>query len=238
MSDSTKIGTWMSAGSPAIVELAAECGLDWVLLDLEHGEYGESRIADLLRCLRGSRTLGIVRVPGLQPDVIGRVLDRGADGIMVPHVESAEMASDVVAAMRYAPTGKRGVSRSVRSYGYGTRRMNDRPPAILLAQIECTDGLANSAAIAKTDGVDALFIGPADLRHALKHQPSSPDFETAVQTIHESAVETGKASGILVREPKELAGRIRQGMTWIARGSDLGLLKAAYESFLQREQSS
>jgi len=232
--DTIRSGTWISTGSPAIVELAAECGLDWVLLDLEHGEYGESEIPHLLRALRGSETLGIVRVAALLPDQIGRTLDCGADGIMVPHVTSAEQARIAARAMRYPPEGTRGVSRTVRAHGYGTRDLATRNSPFLLAQIEDPGGVRAAESIAAVAGVDALFIGPADLRHALAHEPNAPGFEDCVETTLAGARAHGKATGILIREPDERARRVESGMTWIASGSDLGILREFYQHLKKR----
>jgi len=223
----------MSAGSPAIVELAAACDLDWVLLDLEHGEYAEERIPELLRSLLGSRTRGIVRVPGLQNEPISRALDRGADGIMVPHVRSAAEAEKVVAAMRYPPKGNRGVSRTVRAYGYGMRPFPDedeQPESdpVLLAQIEDLAGVNAARDIAEVDGVDALFVGPADLRHSLSHTPGAPSYEECLSRIVTAASEAGKRSGILIRDPDILSETAATGFLWIAVGSDLGFLRDAY----------
>ena len=93
MKHEASIGTWLSVGSPVIAEVAALCGFDWVLLDLEHGSAPEAAIPDQLRALRGSQTKGIVRVGAPHPDLIARVLDWGADGVMVPHVNSVAEAA-------------------------------------------------------------------------------------------------------------------------------------------------
>ncbi len=232
MKESLHLGTWISAGSPAIVELAAACGLDWVLLDLEHGEFGEERVPELLRALGGSETRGIVRVPGPQADAIGRALDRGADGIMVPHVRSAAEARAVVSAMRYPPGGSRGVSRTVRAHGYGTRpfpEAGENGP-LFLAQIEDLNGIENAAEIAAVEGVDGLFAGPADLRHALAQTPEAPSYEDCLARILAAASEAGKSSGILTREPETVSDLQAAGFQWIAVGSDFGFLRDAYLS--------
>jgi 2-dehydro-3-deoxyglucarate aldolase/4-hydroxy-2-oxoheptanedioate aldolase len=123
MNDSSpsRIGTWLSFGSPAIAELAALAGFHWVLLDLEHGCATDAAIPDQLRAMRGTPTEAIVRVGAPHPDLIGRLLDWGAHGLMVPHVDTPEQAEAIVRATRYTPRGHRGVSRTVRSTGYGLR---------------------------------------------------------------------------------------------------------------------
>ncbi|NBV87481.1 MAG: hypothetical protein EBS01_14720, partial [Verrucomicrobia bacterium] len=109
-----QLGTFLAIGSPAVAELAAESGFDWVLIDLEHGCESDAALPHQLRALRGSRTKAIVRVGAPHADLIARVLDWGADGIMVPHVDSAGKAEAIVQAAHYAPRGQRGLSRSVR----------------------------------------------------------------------------------------------------------------------------
>ncbi len=230
MKPTTRFGTWMSIGSPAIVELAAECGVDWVLLDMEHGACTEERLPDLLRALRGSETRGIVRVPTIQPDLIGRVLDRGADGIMVPHVRSAAEAEMVVQAMRYPPVGSRGVSRTVRAYGYGLQTIDDRIAPLFFAQIEDLLGVDNAAAIAAVDGVDTLFVGPADLNHALSHAATDITYESCLARVTAAATSVGKSTGILTRDRSTIPALRSQGFCWIAVGSDLGVLRDAFVS--------
>ncbi len=108
------IGTWLSTGSPVIAELAALSGFDWVLLDLEHGNESEAALPNQLRGLRGSRTRGIVRVGAPHADLISRVLDWGAHGIMVPHVNSAAEAARIVQSAHYAPRSARAFTQRPR----------------------------------------------------------------------------------------------------------------------------
>src|SRR5438067_1777369 len=162
MSTSTiQLGTWLSVGSPAVAELAGICGFDWVLLVLEHGCESEAAIPNQLRALRGTRAQGIVRVGAPHADLIARVLDWGAHGIMVPHVNSAAEAEAIVQAAHYAPRGQRGLSRSVRAYDYGLNPPGDAmPEPLILAQIETVEAVKRAAEIACVDGIDVLFIGP------------------------------------------------------------------------------
>ena len=199
----TRLGTWISTGSPAIAELAALSGFDWVLLDLEHGCESESALPHQLRALRGSRTAPVVRVGAPHPDLIARVLDWGAQGIMVPHVNSAAQAEEIVQAAHYAPRGHRGFSRTVRAYDYGLNPPGpDTPPSLLLAQIETVGGVEHAAEIAEVDGIDVLFVGPADLQFDLKHRAASApgDYAHCLARVVAAARAAGKAAGILVRD--------------------------------------
>ena len=226
----THIGTFLSIGSPAVTELAAECGFDWVLIDLEHGCESEAALPNQLRALRGSDTLAIVRVSAPHPDLIGRVLDWGAQGIMVPHVNTVAEARHCVDAANYPPQGHRGVSRTVRAYGYGLRLPGDvMPKPIILAQIETAEAVANAGQIAAVEGIDALFIGPADLSFDLKAQNSAFPYDDCVNSIVKAAKDHGKGCGILVRHADDKEKLKAQGFTWIAMDSDLSLVREGFK---------
>jgi 2-keto-3-deoxy-L-rhamnonate aldolase RhmA len=230
------LGTWLSTGSPVVAELIAVCGFDWVLIDLEHGCEAEAAVPGLLRALRGSRTQGIVRVGAAYPDLIARVLDWGAQGIMVPHVESAEQARAIVAATRYSPHGRRGLSRTVRAYDYGLRKPGDPSlvPPLVMAQIETIEGVRAVRDIASVDGIDVLFIGPADLRFDLEQRAADApgDYAFCVQSVLSAAKGAGKSAGILVRDVSQLAAHVEQGFQYVAAESDLAILRNAYQGIL------
>lgn len=223
------LGTWLSIGSPVIAELAALSGFDWVLFDLEHGCVSESALCDQLRALRGTRTKGIVRVAAPAPDQIARVLDWGADGIMVPRVECAAAAESVVRFACHAPLGRRGYSRTVRATDYGLKDHPDKP--VIMVQIESIAGVGSVDVIAAVPGVDVLFVGPADLRHDLEHNPfgESPAYEDCLEQVLAATRKASKEAGILVREPTDTATLAARGFTRIAVDSDLSILRRAYQ---------
>ena len=235
MKPSLQLGTWLSIGSPVVAELAALCGFDWVLLDLEHGSAAEAALPGQLRALRGSATRGIVRVGAPHADLIARVLDWGAHGIMVPHVGSAAEAEAIVQSAHYPPRGRRGFSRTVRAHDYGIRPPESTPAPLLIAQIETFDAVDHAPGIAGVAGIDVLFVGPADLRHDLAHRspPATEDFEACLDRVVNAARVAGKAVGILIRDPSELPRRLAQGFTRIAVQSDLALLRDALRSIVQ-----
>ncbi|MCY2973234.1 MAG: aldolase/citrate lyase family protein [Planctomycetota bacterium] len=229
------IGTWLSTGSPVIAELAALSGFDWVLLDLEHGNESEAALPNQLRGLRGSRTRGIVRVGAPHADLIARVLDWGAHGIMVPHVNSAAEAERIVQSAHYAPRGHRGLSRGVRAYEYGLNPPGDAMPVpLIMAQIETVEAVMCSAVIARTDGIDVLFVGPSDLQFDLKHHADSSagDYLQCLRTVVSAAKAAGKAAGILVRDAADLPAHRDLGFTHIAVDSDIAILRKAYAKIL------
>jgi 2-keto-3-deoxy-L-rhamnonate aldolase RhmA len=235
---SPKIGTWLSIGSPTIAELAALCGFDWVLIDLEHGSAPECAVLDQLRALRGTSTKGIVRVPALHTDVIARMLDWGADGIMVPHVNSAREAAAIVRAASYPPVGKRGFSRTVRGHQYGLRAPETTTRPIIIAQIETYEAVCSAEEIAAVNGVDVLFIGPADLQLDLNVQQQSIPltYSDCLHRVVEAASAAGKAAGILLRDASTLNEHIEIGFRQIAVDGDLSILRKEYQSIIQPRQ--
>ncbi len=228
------VGTFLSIGSPVVAELAALSGFDWVLIDLEHGNGSEATVEEQLRALRGSKTQGIARVGAPHPDLIARVLDWGADGIMVPHVGSAAAAEAIVQAAHYAPRGKRGYSRSVRAHEFGLRPPEQTPAPIIMAQIESIEGVNHAADIARVNGIDVLFVGPADLQFDLKHRAAlAPgDFAYCLGVVAAAAKSAGKHAGILIRESAEVPRYGELGFTHLAIDSDLSILRKTWQQTL------
>ena len=231
-----KLGTWLSIGSPVIAELAAQSGFDWLLLDLEHGSCTEAEILPQLQAIRGSDASGIVRVGAPHPDLIARILDRGAHGIMVPHVNSADEAKHIVRATRYSPHGSRGYSRTVRANDYGLSPLDEVAPPLVIAQIETIEGIHHAAEIAKVDGIDVLFIGPSDLQHDLRQRTdiAPGDFDHCVSLVIEAAKAAAKQTGILVRDPDDATKYRDLGFTYIAIDSDLAILRKGYQQAMKR----
>lgn len=223
------LGTWLSSGSPVVAELAALSGFDWLLFDLEHGCASEAELLPQVQAARDAAK--IVRVGAPHADLIGRVLDWGADGIMVPHVSSAAEAEACVKAMRYPPRGTRGVSRSVRAFDYGLRAFEPVEP-IFFAQIETAEAVERAAEIAQVEGVDVLFIGPADLQFDLQARAATRDYAACVEHVAAAAASAGKACGLLMRERSDVPRLRALGFTHLAIDSDLGLLRAGYRDIL------
>lgn len=238
LNNSVNIGTWISTGSPVVSDLASCFSFDWLLLDLEHGSAPESQLPEIIRTIRNERVRIIVRVPDLNAATIARVLDWGADGIMLPHVSSAKEAQECVAAMRYSPFGKRGYSSTVRAYQYGLKPPVDPNivETLFFAQIENYDGVRNVEEIAAVDGVDVLFVGPADLKLALKHQNGDQHigFDDALKQVAEAALKHGKKAGILLRERSAYSDLRALGYDNIAIDSDLGILRKGYGEIIER----
>ncbi|MFO8060016.1 MAG: aldolase/citrate lyase family protein [Bacillota bacterium] len=237
--DRPAIGNWINLPSPAVAEFVAGYGMDWLVFDTEHGPYGEEAIEDLLRAVRGSGVVPLVRVAGNDPVLIKKALDRGAGGIICPLVNTEEEARAAVAACRYPPDGIRGVA-GTRASDYGRdlpayfERWNDE--VLIACQMETVQALENVEAIAAVDGLDVLFIGPADLSASLGlfGQSDHPEVRDAVRRIVRAARENGIAAGYYASGPEEVLRCIDEGMRFVACGSELKFLGnaagAAYET--------
>lgn len=194
-------GYWTELFSPAATEIMAAAGYDCTMIDLEHGAADLGDAVAVMRALQGSGCTPLVRVPANDPAWIKRVLDAGAEGVMVPAVNSREEAETVVAACHYAPRGFRGMAAPiVRAAGYGqdwrgyVRDITENLLAI--CQVETRAAVENVADIAAVDGLDMIFVGPFDLSGSLGHlgEPDHPDVRAAITAVEEAA----KAQGCLL----------------------------------------
>lgn len=230
------LGTWITTGSPIVAEIASQYPFDWLLIDFEHGAASEAALSDILRGISHRLPATIVRVPELNASLISRTLDWGADGIMLPHVRSAEEAANCVAAMRYPPHGNRGYSSSVRAYGYGRTppvSPSDVRP-LFFAQIEDMAGVEQVEAIAAVNGVDVLFVGPADLKLSLETADAEEKmtYEAAMQRIKAAANANKKRAGILTRDHHSVLQLFESGFSCLAVNSDVAILRSGYEQVL------
>ncbi len=226
------IGHWISLPSPALVELLAGFGMDWLVIDTEHGPAGWETVEDMIRAMKGTVVTPLVRVAANDPAVIKKALDRGVLGAVIPLVGTAEEARAAVAACRYPPEGIRGVA-GTRASRYGA----DLPQyvaewnreVLVVCQVETAGALDNVEAIAATPGVDVLFVGPNDLSANLDRfrQFDHPDFTRAVDRILAAAGRHGVATGYMAGSVEEALARIDQGFRFMALGSDARLLAGA-----------
>lgn len=231
------LGTWLSSGSPVVAELASEFRFDWLLFDLEHGCMPESSLFENLQAIRKKDIHLIVRIPDINPALIGRVLDWGATGIMLPHVDDPAQALTCIDAMRYPPSGHRGYSSSARAYAYGLNKPEDLqkvPFPLFIAQIENDEGVKNAAAIAGIEGVDVLFVGPSDLKLNLSTRPDkqSGDYHEALKKVIQAAETHEKQAGILISDMGETESMYRLGFSCLAIASDIGILREGYKSIV------
>jgi 4-hydroxy-2-oxoheptanedioate aldolase len=228
----TLVGAFLSLASPLSAELCARAGYDWLVVDLEHGAGGESSLLAQLYAIEGadradgSRCAAIVRPEEGTRLRIGRVLDLGAEGIMVPRLERPDEIRQVVSWLRYPPAGIRGIALLTRGaelgeVGHGdVAGLNDRVLGIV--QVESPLAVANAREIAAIDGVDVLFVGPTDLSHALGVPGflDAPVYLEALGTVVRACRSAGKAAGILLRSAAALDRHLELGFTFVGIGSD------------------
>lgn len=232
-SGEAQIGLWLGLADPTSAELCGGAGFDWLLIDGEHGPNDIPLIAAQLRALSGSPSHAVVRPSVGDAALIKQLLDIGAQTILVPMVERAAEARELVRAVRYPPDGIRGVGAALaRASGYG--RVTDylttaNDQICLLLQVESKAGFDNIEEIAGVEGVDGVFIGPADLAADLGYlgNPSHPEVQKIVEAAIERVLRVGKAAGILT-SARPLAHRyLELGASFVAVGSDVGLLAGA-----------
>jgi 2-keto-3-deoxy-L-rhamnonate aldolase RhmA len=221
-------GTFINLGSALTAEIAANAGFDWLMIDQEHGPGGEETLLSQLQAVTGTGVSPVVRIAANEEPRFKRVLDLGASGVMVPHVNSAEEAARAVASVRYPPWGHRGVSRLNRAAGFGTNFDSYYATAHLITativQIETLEALKQVEAIAGVDGVDALFVGPLDLstNMGIPGQFEHPRMLEARRSVAKAARNHGKAAGLLLGAPSQIAAAREDGFSLVALGSDGG----------------
>ncbi|HEX3775445.1 MAG TPA: 2-dehydro-3-deoxyglucarate aldolase [Polyangiaceae bacterium] len=225
-------GCWCSLASNITTEILGYAGFDWLLIDGEHAPNDLSSFITQLQALKDSPSAPVVRPPWAEPVIIKRLLDIGFYNFLMPWIENAEQARAAVAATRYPPAGVRGMGTAHRSNRYGYvpdyfTTVNDN--ISVMVQIESAAGVANAGNIAAVDGVDGLFIGPSDLSAALGYlgQPNHPEVQQAMARVLAAAREHGKPVGILAPIEADARRYLEQGMTFVAVGGDVGLLRAA-----------
>jgi 4-hydroxy-2-oxoheptanedioate aldolase len=226
----SQIGLWCNLCSNLAAEVIAGAGFDWILIDMEHAP---NELPGVITQLQGAAAGGTA-VPVVRPAwndlvLIKRILDAGAQNLLVPYVQRVEEARAAVAATRYPPQGVRGVAtlhranRFARIKDYYARANQEIG---LLVQIETRTAVQNLEAIAAVDGIDGLFIGPSDLAAAMAHLGNSghPEVRSAIEDVIKRILKTGKAAGILTPIEADAKHWLSLGCTVVAVGSDLNLL--------------
>lgn len=237
--DREHTGTWMSLGSSVISEMAGYFDFEWILYDLEHGYITEQALISNFQAIRNENTAIIVRVGSVDPVLISRVLDWGAAGIMLPHVNSAEEAKSCIQAMYYPPLGNRGYSSTSRSFEYGLNKNTPEANAfhpIFMAQIETLEAVGAAKSIAAVPGVDVLFVGPADLKLCWSVNQRNTDPESFWELLAKVAVAADsqkKLAGILIKNISDIPRLRNLGYKVFSIGSDLGTLKEGYSRIFQ-----
>lgn len=234
-----QFGIWSMLASSNVVEVLTQSDYDWILIDTEHAANEVPMVQEQLRSAAQSEVCAVVRPSTNETVQIKRLLDIGAQTLLVPMVDTVEDARRAVAAVRYPPAGIRGVSSATRANRYGRdadylQHANDE--VCLLVQLETVKALANIEEIAQIDGVDGLFIGPSDLAAALGHLGNfrHPEVQAAIRDALARAHRCGKPIGILMPDPALSAEYVREGFDYIALATDIGLLRMGAQDVLKQ----
>lgn len=229
-----QVGLWVSLASPYSTEIVAGSGFDWLLIDGEHSPNDPTTVLPQLQAAAPYPVSTIVRPAWNEKVLIKRYLDIGAQSLLIPYVETAEQAQAAVAAIRYPLRGVRGVAGVTRASRFGrvadyVKRAEEE--LCLLVQIESRLGLDNLEAIARTDGVDGVFIGPADLAAGLGHlgQQAHPEVQKAIEDAIKRIKACGKPAGILAVDEASARRYMEWGTTFTAVGLDAMILRVESE---------
>ncbi len=222
------VGTWIMSASPLVAEATGHAGFDWAVVDMEHSPLDMMDVLQMLQALSSTKMVPIVRVAWNDPVLVKRVLDAGATTVMFPFVQTAEEAARAVAATRYPPQGIRGMAGMSRASRFGTQPnylTSANKQMGVIVQLETAHAIERIDAIADVDGVDGLFIGPADLSASmgyvgqLTHPAVMDRMAQAVLRCKAAAKPVGTIGG----DPESVAQYRAAGFDYVAVGSDLGL---------------
>jgi 4-hydroxy-2-oxoheptanedioate aldolase len=233
-----QIGLWLSLASPNATEVAAGAGFDWLLIDMEHSPNELTDVIHHLRAAEAGTAEPVVRVPWNDPVTVKRVLDIGTRTVLFPFVQSADEARRAVAATRYPPHGIRGFAGTTRANRYG--RVPDyakrsAEELCVLVQCETRRALGEIEAIAAIDGIDGIFIGPADLAADMGHLADTqhPEVQAAILDAGKRIAAAGKAPGFLSAREDETRRVLDGGFLFVAVGADIGILARGAEALVR-----
>ena len=234
----TLFGAWANLGSPGSAELLGRAGLDWVVIDLEHGYTTEAELLAHLTAIEASGSVALVRPQSGERLRMGRALDMGAAGLVVPRLDTVEQVREAATFLHYPPTGQRGVALLTRGARLGTvnhagvAALND--DIVGIVQIESPSAVEEADAIAATDGVDVLFVGPSDLSHSLgvPGQFGDARYQDALKRVIEACRAHGKAPGILLYDHASFRPHLDLGFTFVGIGADISFVNDGVKAAL------
>ena len=234
-----QIGLWCTLGSHIAAEIVSDSGFDWLLLDTEHSPNDTPDILRHLQAVQGGSVSPVVRAAWNDAVLIKRLLDVGAQTLLVPYVQNADEAARAVAATRYPPSGIRGVTGSGRASRYGRvkdylQKANDEIGVIV--QAETREALDQIESIAAVDGVDGVFVGPSDLSASfgLIGRPQSPEVQDAIEKAGARIRAAGKSAGILAGGEADARRYMGWGYNFVAAGVDTVMLARAADELASR----
>ncbi|MBX2884888.1 MAG: 2-keto-3-deoxy-L-rhamnonate aldolase [Granulosicoccus sp.] len=233
----SQIGLWVSLCDGFAAEVVATAGYDWALLDMEHAPNSIRTVLGQMQAFAPTPTTAIVRPETNDPVLVKRLLDLGADGLLFPMVQSVEEAEKAVSATRYPPRGIRGVSGATRANAFARKtdyfeRIEEETTVLL--QIETREALDRAEAIAAVDGVSGLFFGPADIAADIGQlgKPMCDEVWELILPVAEKLMALGMPVGTLVQDAVFAAELLNKGFSFVACGSDTGLLARGADNLL------
>ena len=231
------IGSWLNLASPLAAEVMAAAGYGWLAVDAEHTYYDMELIAHTIRAIEARGAIPLVRSWDHDPVTIARLLDAGAWGLVFPHISTPEQAEGAARAMRYPPAGTRSVGMGRCQTISRDYRKSANGLVLCIPQIEDLEGIENAEAIARVEGVDVGFLGPADLAMSMGVEPGHPDHEAALQRFREGCRRAGAPSGIPASDGAGARRRIEEGFQFIDLSNDMHFLATAARRELSDAQS-
>ena len=226
-------GVWLQSANATTAEIVGLVGFDFVIIDQEHGTGDIQSAIDMMRALNGTPTTAIIRVPAADPAYLKRIVDAGAEAVLVPMVNSASEAESVVDACLYTPFGQRGNAAAVvRGSRYGLVPdyvATAHEQLLVIPQIETVEAVANAEAIASVPGVDMVFIGPADLSGSagMPDQTGAPEVERLIAEAEAAVRRAGKPLATVPRQGRSWQQLLGEGYAAVASGSDIAWLRDA-----------
>jgi 4-hydroxy-2-oxoheptanedioate aldolase len=230
-----QIGLWSSLCSPLVAEVIGGAGFDWIVIDSEHAPNELTDVVHQLQAMAAEPVEPVVRIPIADPVAIKRYLDAGARSLLIPMVSNAAAASAIVAATRYPPAGIRGVAVNHRANRFGRMKeyLEHAVEALcILVQLETKEAVRNLEEVALVEGIDGIFIGPSDLAADLGHlgNPGHSEVQTAIADAAARGKKLRKPMGILTSDREEANRYFGLGFSFVAVGSDLGILARQTET--------
>ena len=236
-----QVGTWLSFCDVFTARLMAKTGFPWLTVDLEHSPIDWQMASLMFAVIADAGCVPLARVPRGDHDLIKRVLDGGACGVVIPMVNTVEQAKIAIAAAKYPPQGNRSIGGSIPAQNFQTptgeyyRRANDE--ILVILQTESPEGVDNAEAIYSLPGVDAIFVGPNDLFWQMKKpdgtEPTPEEFEAMLQRVLAAGKKTGTPVGIHCQSVTEIQHRISEGWQFLALQSELKMMVTKAQELVQ-----
>jgi len=239
------IGTFVKIPALPVVDMLAILGYDFVIIDMEHSTIETQHAEGMIATADAAGMGTIIRVPDNQDHIVIKTLDMGCDGVQAPMIESVEDAQKLVTASKYYPVGNRSISFATRSARYGSIPRPDHIQTsnenqLVIAQIESWTAVEQADAIAAVDGIDVLFVGPADLSQSLGIPGQSGDAKVVegIRRVGQAASRHGKQLGTHVIRQEDVPMLIDCGVTYLAYGTDVGFFRNGAQQALEAVRTS